>query len=65
MHPYIPSTPEDRKAMLETVGARNIEALFSDIPEAVRYEKPLALDPGMSEQEIGAYLTRVLRRTTL
>ncbi len=55
MHPYIPSTPEDRKAMLETVGARNIEALFSDIPEAVRYEKPLALDPGMSEQEIGAY----------
>ena len=43
MHPYIPSTPEDRKAMLETVGVKDVEALFSDIPEEVRYEKPRSI----------------------
>lgn len=55
MHPYIPSTPEDIKAMLETIGVEHIRALFEDIPEAVRCKKPLALGTGMSEQELSTY----------
>ncbi len=46
MNPYVPHTVEDVRAMLEAIGVPDVEALFSDIPGAVRAKyRPLGLPP--------------------
>jgi glycine cleavage system P protein (glycine dehydrogenase) subunit 1 len=50
-HRYIPVTDEDRAAMLETIGAKSVGELFSDIPiEAMNCT--LDLPPALSELEL-------------
>jgi glycine dehydrogenase subunit 1 len=49
---YTSVTDADRAEMLETVGVDSIEALFEEIPPELRLGRPLALDPGLSEQEV-------------
>src|SRR5262249_40073812 len=41
--------------MLEACGVANAEELFAHLPEAVRLNRPLALDPGISEYDIVRY----------
>src|SRR5579863_10241360 len=41
--------------MLDTCGVSSPEELFAHLPEAVRLQRPLALDPGISEYEIVEY----------
>lgn len=48
--PFIPHSEADRKAMLEAIGARSIEDLFTDVPERVRFPE-LDLPPALSEME--------------
>ena len=38
--------------MLDAIGVASIDELFADIPEALRLGRPLALDRGLSEQEV-------------
>ncbi|WP_084417933.1 aminomethyl-transferring glycine dehydrogenase subunit GcvPA [Henriciella litoralis] len=33
---YLPLTPEDRKAMLQTIGASSVDDFYHDVPEAAR-----------------------------
>ncbi len=39
---YLPLTESDRQAMLATIGAPTIEALFEDVPAAARLDGPIA-----------------------
>ncbi|HEC36573.1 MAG TPA: glycine dehydrogenase, partial [Anaerolineae bacterium] len=48
--PYIPHSNEDRKVMLDAIGVRSIEDLFTDVPEHARFPK-LDLPPALSEME--------------
>jgi len=48
--PYIPHSDEDRKVMLDAIGVRSIEDLFTDVPEHARFPK-LDLPPALSEME--------------
>jgi len=41
--------------MLDACGVSSAEELFVHLPEAVRLQRPLALDPGISEYEIVQY----------
>ena len=59
MYPYIPNTSEDEKRMLETIGVNSVDDLFSDIPEDMRFKKPLDLKSSMSELEVNNYLTKL------
>lgn len=52
MHPYIPNGTEDRKRMLETLGLDSEEALFTDIPEALRLKGGIPIPPGMAEHDV-------------
>jgi glycine dehydrogenase subunit 1 len=52
MSSYVSATDADRRKMLEMVGVESIEGLFADIPEGLRLARPLALDAGLSEQEV-------------
>jgi glycine dehydrogenase subunit 1 len=49
---YTSATDADRAEMLAAIGARSIEALFDEIPASLRLGRPLALDPGLSEQQV-------------
>ena len=52
MASYIPSTGEERQAMLEAIGLTSIDQLYDVVPEHVRV-KDLDLPEGMSELEVG------------
>jgi glycine dehydrogenase subunit 1 len=49
---YVSATDADRREMLAAIGVDSIEELFADIPAALRLTRPLALDDGLSEQEV-------------
>lgn len=48
---YVPSTPEERKKMLQAVGAADWKDLYRDVPQQMLLTKPLNIPEGMSELE--------------
>jgi glycine dehydrogenase subunit 1 len=52
MSSYVSATSDDRREMLAAIGVSSIEELFADIPQALRLGRELALDAGLSEQEV-------------
>jgi len=50
--PYIPNSDEDRAAMLAEVGLDSLNELFSPIPENLRVEGLLDIDPGLTELDL-------------
>jgi glycine dehydrogenase subunit 1 len=56
--PYGPHTAADRARMLEAVGIPSVDALFEDIPEALR-ASPLRLDDPEPELHLAARLERL------
>lgn len=49
---YLPLTPDDRTAMLETIGVSSVDALFTDVPEAARLDGPVDLPRKATELEV-------------
>jgi len=47
--PFIPHTEEDIRAMLEAIGADSIEALFDEIPSALRVKGLSNIPPALNE----------------
>jgi len=61
-HPFLSLTEEDRVAMLETIGVSSLEELFRDIPQSVRFEGALELEPALSEPELVVHLSELAAR---
>src|SRR5271170_6240384 len=60
---YLPLTPDDRTQMLATIGARNIDALFRDVPkEAVVGRSAFALPDHQGELSVERTLARLASR---
>lgn len=53
MFKYFPHTQDDLKAMLEKVGVDSLDALYSQIPESIRFRGDYKIPSEMSEMEIG------------
>jgi len=54
---HIGPSPRDIAAMLETVGAKSIEALINEtLPAAIRLDRPLDLPPALSEADALAHM---------
>ena len=51
MGSYIPSTPPERRQMLDTIGLESMEDLFAQIPEGMKMSR-LNLPEGKPEQEV-------------
>ncbi len=49
---YLPKSPADREAMLQAIGARSINDLFSPIPAEYRLDRDLKVPRQMAESEI-------------
>ena len=54
-NPYIPHTEADVKAMLERIGVKKLEDLYSDVPSEFLKKGAYALPDAMSEQEVRDY----------
>jgi len=64
MNPYLPHTPADIRAMLDTIGLPDVDALFADIPAEVRERyRPLGL-PAQDELAVQRHLTDLAERST-
>ena len=57
-------TSIDREEMLGAIGVKDVEELFSDIPDGVRFRGELDLEPPLSELEVAAHLEALARRNT-
>ncbi|MDR3763620.1 MAG: aminomethyl-transferring glycine dehydrogenase subunit GcvPA [Acidobacteriota bacterium] len=49
---YLPKSPDERKLMLDAIGAGSVDELFAPIPERFRFTRDLCLPPQMAESEI-------------
>ena len=49
---YLPKSPSDRDAMLQAIGIRSVDELFSPIPAEYRLARDLAVPRQMAESEI-------------
>ncbi|MEX0773008.1 MAG: aminomethyl-transferring glycine dehydrogenase subunit GcvPA [Balneolales bacterium] len=61
--PFIPNTEEDQRLMLDTIGTKSIEDLYSNIPEDVRFRGDLNLPPALSEWEALREITRISNKS--
>jgi len=55
---YIPHSPTEREAMLDTIGVKSLEDLFKDIPAEHRFPR-LDLPPALTEMEVAAELSEI------
>ena len=56
---YIPISPKERDAMLETIGVKSLDALFDAIPAKHRFPK-LDLPPALTEMEAYQQLSDIV-----
>ncbi|HEY5659461.1 MAG TPA: aminomethyl-transferring glycine dehydrogenase subunit GcvPA [Gaiellaceae bacterium] len=59
---YLSLTERDREEMLAAIGVSSLEELFRDIPAGVRFDRELALDPALGEQELSRHLEELAAR---
>ena len=59
---FLSLTDADRDEMLETIGVSSVDELFGDIPESVRFDRELALEPALSEPELVTHLEELAGR---
>jgi glycine dehydrogenase subunit 1 len=61
-YPFLSLTEEDRVAMLDTIGVSSLEELFREIPQTVRFQGALGLEPALSEPELVVHLGELAAR---
>lgn len=54
---FIPHTEEDIRVMLDKIGVKSVDDLYSDVPEEVIFREEYDLPESMSEIELRKYLT--------
>ena len=59
MGSYVPSTREERQAMLEAIGLKEFRELFADVPEGMYLDRPLNIPEGMSELEVSRAMSKM------
>jgi glycine dehydrogenase subunit 1 len=52
MHKYFPHTESDLKAMMDKVGVKDLDGLYAQIPDAIRFKNDYQLPSEMSEIEV-------------
>lgn len=62
---YLPLTPEDRAAMLNTIGAASIDDFYQDVPEYARLDGPIHDLPNhQGELAVERHLARLAAKNT-
>jgi glycine dehydrogenase subunit 1 len=58
-HRYLPMTEQDQREMLDSIGVDNVNDLFEDIPEKVRFNGDYKIKEAKSETELVKELTKM------
>lgn len=53
---YLYNTPDQQRQMLEVIGVRSVDDLFTQIPAELRLHSPLRLPPALTEIELETHL---------
>ncbi len=62
---YLPLTPEDRAAMLNTIGAASVDDFYTDVPEAARLKGPIhGLPDHQGELAVERHMARLAAKNT-
>ena len=62
-NPYIPNDTEEIGRKLKgVIGIKDVDELFSDIPEEIRLKKPLSLPDPLSELEVRRETEKILKK---
>ena len=66
VHPYIPnSNPEVKAAMLAEIGLDDIDQLYDDVPDSLRFKGKLNIPPGItSELELKRHVESILAKNS-
>src|SRR5829696_334016 len=56
------TTDSDREGMVAAIGVDSVDELFRDVPEGVRFGRPLDLEPALSEPELVRHLEELASR---
>ncbi len=66
VHPYIPnSVPHVREEMLREIGIKDVEEIYQEIPESLRFRGELNLPEAMmAEADLKRHLQKLLKRNT-
>lgn len=60
---YLPQTPEDRQAMLASIGANHVDELFIDVPKEVQLDGPIRdLPMHAGEMAVEAHMKALAKR---
>lgn len=59
---YLPMTTEDKKEMLSFLGINDVNELFSDIPENIRFKGKLNIPAALSEPEVVKYFSNLANK---
>jgi len=63
VHPYIPnSIAETKQEMMNEIGIKTIDELYTDVPKQLRFTRKLNLPEAMSEQEVSRHIEALLCR---
>ncbi|WP_127530845.1 aminomethyl-transferring glycine dehydrogenase subunit GcvPA [Paenibacillus kobensis] len=63
-HRYIPMTGQDEAEMLQAIGVADIQELFRDIPDSLRYNGELPVSAPLNEPSLWAHLQELAARNT-
>ncbi len=59
MGSYVPSTKEERLAMLEAIGLKSYRDLYRDVPDEMYLDRPLDIPEGMTELEVSKAVSKM------
>jgi glycine dehydrogenase subunit 1 len=59
---YVLNTPDDRKAMLESIGVGSVDDLFSTIPNELRLKRRLDVPEALCEMELSSHVGTLAAR---
>ena len=62
MHKYLPHTQQDIESMLSKVGVESLDALYAEVPEALRLQGDYDLPEAQSEMEIRQTFERLCEK---
>ena len=59
---YLPHTPEEITAMLAKIGRASLDELFDQIPQQVRLERAIDIDPALDEASLMRHLEELAQK---
>ena len=59
---FLSLTERDREEMLRAIGVSSVDELFADVPDGVRFDRALDLEPALSEPELVAHVSALADR---